>query len=247
MKIYVVTHKPYNLPKVDDCYQLFSVGKIIEGIDLYDAMDEDNISNLNYCYCELTCLYWMWKHSKEDIVGLAHYRRFFSDDFGNIRNEKYYFDTLKKYDLIVSNKIVAREGNVFDGLINEGNVFESDLIILREVIKEKFPEYLELYDRILNSNETNLYNMFVGKKHVVDSYCEWLFSILFEYQKRVDLTGYTVNQKRLFGFVAERLFGCWIEFNKINYTSALVTNTEETKITFFGKNIKNCIRKIIRK
>ena len=48
-----------------------------------------------------------------------------------------------------------------------------------------------------------------------DSFCTWLFTILFELEKRIDLTGRSVYEKRVFGFLAERLFNVWLEKQNI--------------------------------
>jgi len=52
-------------------------------------------------------------------------------------------------------------------------------------------------------------NMCILKREEFDKLCNWLFSILFEFEKRVDLNNYIGYQKRLFGFLSERLFTTW--------------------------------------
>lgn len=44
-----------------------------------------------------------------------------------------------------------------------------------------------------------------------DEYCTWLFDILFELEKRTDMTGYDTYESWLFGFMSERLFNVWLE------------------------------------
>ena len=40
-------------------------------------------------------------------------------------------------------------------------------------------------------------------------YCAWLFPILEEFDRRADLNGYTPQEKRVDGYLAERLLGGW--------------------------------------
>ena len=47
--------------------------------------------------------------------------------------------------------------------------------------------------------------MFVMKKKIFEEYCEFIFPILFELEKQVDLSGYDNYQKRQLSFLAERL------------------------------------------
>ena len=59
--------------------------------------------------------------------------------------------------------------------------------------------------------------MFIMKKELLDDYCGWLFDILFELEKRLDISSYSDNDKRVFGFVSERLLDVWLIKNEIRY------------------------------
>lgn len=54
----------------------------------FDDATEKSISQLNYTFCELTNLYWVWKNMSlvidkdTEYIGLNHYRRMF--DLGNV-------------------------------------------------------------------------------------------------------------------------------------------------------------------
>ena len=61
------------------------------------------------------------------------------------------------------------------------------------------------------------FNMFIMKRDKFDAYCTWLFDMLFELESRLDISGYNDNDKRVFGFVSERLLDIWIETNQIKY------------------------------
>lgn len=85
VEIYIATHKEYEFPQIDG-YIPIHVGKELSSKNLDIATDNvgNHISNLNTNFCELTALYWIWKNSKADIVGLVHYRRYFCNKTSDV-------------------------------------------------------------------------------------------------------------------------------------------------------------------
>ena len=70
------------------------------------------------------------------------------------------------------------------------------------------------------------------KKELLQHYCTWLFDILFELERELDMTGYTVNDRRVFGFVSERLLDAWLTTNNISFEElSIVTWSTRTGCT----------------
>lgn len=244
MKIYVVTHKKYerDLPENYEYIQVNSKDNKI-----YNLTDStgDNISEKNPFFCELTAAYWIWKNDKEnDVVGLSHYRRFlitnkFSSSIKKYVNEKEVNKKLQKYD-IISTKLYKTIETVKQHMLI--NVHEKDYNILRETIKRLYPEYLCSFDNVMLGHKTYLLNMFICKKELFDEYYEWLFNILFEMEKQVDMTGYTVQEKRLYGFLSERLFTVYVLHNNLKVCSYSTYITEVSKLTLVIDKLKKIFK-----
>ncbi|MCM1524372.1 MAG: DUF4422 domain-containing protein [Ruminococcus sp.] len=220
IKIIVAAHKPYRMPD-DEMYLPLHVGRAgKEDISFRGDDTGDNISGKNPNFCELTGLYWAWKNLDAEYIGLAHYRRHFSvkkkkDKFESILT-KSQLENLLKYKYAVLPKprnyyietIYSHYAHTFDA---------AHLDKTKEIIAEKYPEYIPAFEKVMNSKKAHMFNMFIMKKELADKYCEWLFDILFELEKVIDTANMTAFEARLFGRVSERLLDVWVITNDISY------------------------------
>lgn len=214
VSIFVAAHKKAKFPD-DKMYIPIRVGAALNKDDFGYVRDDtkDNISNKNKSFCELTATYWIWKNDKSDIVGLTHYRRYFFKrkkkmDFKNILNKKDIISILKDYDIIVPNRTFIIKHNAKNSWYKTHIAKDYDLV--RDIISEKYPDYLESFDKFSRKKTLYICNMFITRKEIFDDYYSWLFDILFELEKRVDISKYDDYNKRLFGFMSERLFNVWL-------------------------------------
>ena len=228
MNIYVMTHKHFQkiLP---EGYVPLHVGAAFGGDFGYLKDDTgDNISNKNHNYCELTGLYWLWKNTADDIVGLCHYRRYlsllpFDRKLKFILTRKNIEKRLKKTDIILPFPVFARKTN--KELYCESH-YEKDYLLTRDTIAEYSPEYLEAFDVVMNKKYCCQCNMFIASKPISDAYCEWLFGLYAELEKKIDLSAYSTYQARMYGFMSERLLNVWVEHNKLSKSFAFFASTE---------------------
>lgn len=220
IKIIVATHKSYKMP-TDLMYvplQVGSEGKPSLGY-LRDNVG-DNISAKNANYCELTGLYWAWKHMDAEYLGLVHYRRYFSKGRWKrqILQQPDVEKLLQKADVLLPKKRNYFIETTYNQYIHAHH--EEDLTKTRDILVEQYPDYVASFDAVMQRTSGHRFNMFVMKWDKLDTYCTWLFAILEELEKRLDISGYSAYDARVFGFVAERLLDVWIETNGISYTEA---------------------------
>jgi hypothetical protein len=262
MKILVCCHKK-DVCKQSEVYMPIHVGRALTSEDLGCVGDDtgDNISHKNPSYCELTGMYWAWKNLKNiDFVGLCHYRRYF--DFNHYGKGVFPLTTMKTSSFNEVN--IDIDESTINFLKNDGVVvakanhlttssyyqycewhYGKDIRKLLDVIKKTQPsKYVSaFYKTIFHSNVFHPYNMFVMNWNQFDKYCNWIFPILEMMEKEIDTSNYTQYQKRLYGYLAERLLNIYIEAEqmKIREVPVILFSDEpdlnnNSKIKFLMKN-----------
>lgn len=239
IKIIVATHKAYRMPE-DTMYlpvQVGAEGKMSLG---YTRDNEgENISSKNPNYCELTGLYWAWKNLKADYLGMAHYRRHFSgkkhgDKWKRIATRREMEAFLDEKEILLPPKRNYFIETTYNQYAHAHHA--EDLDLTREILVEKYPEYVAAFDQCMKRTSGHKFNMFVMKREYADQYCEWLFSVLFELEKRLDISSYSKNDARVFGFVSERLLDVWLETNTMKYREIPVMFMEKQNWVVKGMN-----------
>ena len=217
MAFYIVTHRQFDKPSEQGYYsiQAGAAKGRLEGMDFYDDSGI-NISEKNASYCELTALYWLWKHNRDEWIGITHYRRFFGTgwDDSQLLSPGEAKELLDHCDLILPQLAILRKSVERNFLENAG--YKSDLEILRSVISDRSPNTVPVFDEYMKGHRTSYKNMLVCRKSLYDEYCAWLFPLLEETEKHIDLSGYDVMHQRIYGHYGERLLNVWARQNHLN-------------------------------
>ena len=221
IEIFVLTHKKFECPK-EDIYKPLLSGSSSHKDDFGYLRDDsgDNISNLNNYYAEMTGEYWAWKNSNADIIGFCHYRRYFAKNISlKILEKEDIEEILNDYDIILPNKAHMGMTNIEDikrtrEYLDYGPYIE-EYCKLRDLLERDYPDYLKYYDEMLNSKECHWFNMFICKKELADDYFEWIFEILSKMEKEIDFNKYPENQRRILGFLSERLINVYVKKNNL--------------------------------
>lgn len=239
IKILVCCHRPCEVPE-NDIFLPIQVGAAISEVNLGMQRDDqvngktcDNISAKNKSFCELTAVYWAWKNIKKlypdlEYIGLNHYRRFFAFDKKKgvknlfIRPEnkaKYYsLNTQRLSRLLQKGKVVVAQKKQYPyPLFVDYSVchVSDDLRTIKKIIEDLYPDYIEAFENVLmHNNALAPYNMTVIGWKDFEEYSQWLFDILAEAEKKIHIENYSDVQKRIWGYMAERLFNVFLYAKK---------------------------------
>lgn len=246
VEVVVAAHKNFNSVLNEECYKVIQVGTLTAPKRLpfpfHDDV-EDNISNKNDTYCELTALYWAWKNIHSDIKGLCHYRRYLAHHAHalrqehNILTEEEIKTYLEKADMLV----VKQEYRTL-----EFSWYPSDhdlqhdrpYVYTKKAVAELCPEYLNDVKEFYRGNKISPLNIVIGKAQFFDAYCEWLFPLVFRIEELLRQDGGV--PPREIGFISERFLTIWLMHNhdKIKIKYFPVTKiVEQAKIVTFIKVI----------
>lgn len=232
-KILVCYYQPWQLPE-NDIFFPIQAGKATSGFNLKMQGDNtgNNISHKNATFSEFTAWYWAWKNIKKiypdtEYIGLAHYRRFFAldkpyEEYTLIH--KYNIPKMENYENLITQKlenndvILAKQASFGCNLQEQYSRwgYATDLTCMKNIVHELYPEYDEAFFQFFeNNNKMSLYCMFISRYDFFDKYFEWLFPLLFEAEKRIDVSKYNTYEKRVLAFLAERLLNVYVYHHKL--------------------------------
>ena len=232
IKIIVATHKQYWMP-TDDVYLPIHVGRAGKQDIGYIGDDTgENISEKNPNYCELTGLYWAWKNLDADYIGLCHYRRYFTRrNHRNCAKKKEAILTYKEFASILKEVpiIVPDKRRYYIETVrshNNHSHYAKDLDMTEMIINELYPEYNEIFRKVMNRTWAHMFNMFVMRRDYFEAYCQWMFSILDKLEQRTDISSYNAVEARIYGYISEMLLDVWLEKNALKYREQNVSFLE---------------------
>lgn len=176
-----------------------------------DCLDNigENISDRNQQFCELTGLYWIWKHATEDIVGLVHYRRHFiiPENWQEIME-------VNNIDVILPLPLYVRP-NIEENFRRRHVEENWDYMI--EYLKQNDVENYISADSFFK--DTSLYspcNMFIMRREVLEDLCSWMFPIIFAVAEHGGILEDSY-QNRYPGFISERMITYFFDKNRDKY------------------------------
>ncbi|MHC3401823.1 DUF4422 domain-containing protein [Aeromonas veronii] len=221
----------------NDVFIPIQVGRALssEKLDMLGDDTGDNISEKNPIYCEITGQYWAWKNQDATHYGFMHYRRFLDFSENNkvtdnvsgivedeIRDDfqyKYGLNSetvnnmMSKYDIILPKPFDVRSvgcKSVRHHYNTAPHHFAKDLMLVQQIIQEKYATYFDAMTEALDGNLLFPTNIFIFNREVFCDYNEWLFGIISEFEVRADFKGYNIQESRVIGYLAERLFTIYV-------------------------------------
>ena len=231
IKLFVCCHQRVQVPK-HPLLAPIQVGAVPADCHFHGFLHDDtgdNISAKNRSYCELTAQYWAWKNIEADYYGFFHYRRYLYPDI----NAKLPYRAEREASLPLLDKLGYTEFErlirQYDVIVPKGeNMYVSvrehyanapyhhskDLELAEQIVRERHPEMTEALDAYLFGTMCYFGNIYIMRREIFCDYCAWLFPILEEFDRRTDISDYSPQERRVDGYLAERLLGIYVTFRR---------------------------------
>lgn len=214
VKIFVICDKKVDVP----------TSGIIHAIQT-DRTDGINIADMEHYY-DLRAQYWIWRNgcfADDDQIGFFHYRRYLDLNSDvvepnsgvkptpyrilkrppDIADECAIKAKIQDYDVIAP-VWEYTSVSVRDRFRHSPRHRGSDMDTLYQILKEKYPQFLDAADAYLNGKGEYYCNIYIMRWSAFKEYGQWLFDILKEVDSKSD-----AGTPSSGGFLGERLFGIY--------------------------------------
>ncbi|MCR5316533.1 MAG: DUF4422 domain-containing protein [Bacteroidaceae bacterium] len=207
----------------DDVFRLF------KGNDT--NVEGENINHLNAFYSEITTMYWVWKNKKmSQYVGFCHYRRRFTHFIGLDKGECQILHA-------------QRMASVYRHYKDAHNYRDMDCVV--DILNDIYGEGNPYSAYLLTDGLFIPFCCFIMHWEDFENLCEFLFKVLFEFDRRNHLNMLAENyrkkaeedfphdnadyQQRAVAFLAERLISCYI----INHMNAISVKSIKQRLGYY--------------
>ena len=147
-------------------------------------------------------------------------------------------EILKKYDGIITHQsdlsLLGIQSVYEDYKKNISGVQIKDFDLLINHIESNYPQYKEHAQNLKKKHHKHMYQMFILPKEEFFNYAKFLFEILFELEKKIDLDTYTQNGKRTLGYLGENIYDIYFSYQK----DVLNKKYQELPVYFFKSEDK---------
>ncbi|GHU96104.1 glycosyl transferase [Deltaproteobacteria bacterium] len=242
-----VFHKQISLPgPLDDLYLPVAVNGCQSG--LTGDNTGTHIADRNPWYSEMTALYWAWKNLEAERLGLCHYRRYFTlssflfsrkAKWLGILNAEQVEKLFTKIQIILPRQRRYYIETRFSQFAHAHGA--TGLDVARTTLQEHSPEYLPFFDVVIGRTWGHNFNMFIMRRDILDTYCTWLFNVLFAVEDRLRCEN--ALRQRLMGYISERLLDVWLEHEKHPYLELPVLQLDRVNwprkiVAFLGRKLR---------
>ncbi len=250
MRVYCCHHRAYPNLAEDISYIKAIQGGAAVKSDAPDILNETppgflrddfgegakEISLRNPYWSELTVHHWIWRNSLDELMGVCHYRRFFSpfsrEELGNklgVDAHPYlYMADQEIKDILALDPLgenLFKKFETVDIILPTPTLTQKSMDemyfdvhpathwnTMRKVFQEMYPvEWRSAY-RFFECNEVFFRHiMFIGRRSYIVAFYDWLFPLLFELEKQLVFSHNEIDhQRRAVAFLAERMFNWWL-------------------------------------
>jgi hypothetical protein len=197
------------------------------------------------------CQFYHFMDFNSDSKVFAPFNLICLDEFAELfknYTEENVLNFVQDYDIVVPTQIPLNT-TLYEQYLRSHK--KEDLDLATDVIKEIYPEYVEAVEKAMSANSMYPLGNFIMKTEVYNDFCEWLFNILDEIEKRINWNEYgKYRDIVLSAFVAERFLNIWLEHNshlKVKVSASFMVSPDERKFLNKTMNDINQVKEQIKK